>query len=140
MTVRVEHATPGDDSVAIPIEEEVLAMLSDALDLKLAEAHARGKVIRHVGRIDVKSGEVRLRLEELDPAHAFAQLQGPELCVRFFTERYAATPLTVQGPLFAAGTASGCFAELLRVVRHCSGHDRPTYSYLRRTPSMATIF
>ena len=45
--------------------------------------------------------------------------------MRFWTDSYATTPLTVQGPLFAAGTASGVFADLLRVVRHISGHDRP---------------
>eukprot|EP00635_Sarcinochrysidales_sp_CCMP3193_P013381 CAMPEP_0118905778 /NCGR_PEP_ID=MMETSP1166-20130328/9618_1 /TAXON_ID=1104430 /ORGANISM="Chrysoreinhardia sp, Strain CCMP3193" /LENGTH=1220 /DNA_ID=CAMNT_0006845049 /DNA_START=103 /DNA_END=3765 /DNA_ORIENTATION=- len=120
----------------LPIDEEVLDLIDAAVSARIRDAHARGKVLRHVGRIDVATGDVGIQLEEVSPNHAFAQLTGPELCVRFFTERYRAIPLTVNGPLFAAGMASGVFSELLRVVRHCSGHDRPYHLQLRKTRSM----
>ena len=120
----------------LPIDSDVLDNISAAVSERIKSAHARGKVLRHVGRIDVATGDVEIKLEEVSPNHAFAQLTGPELCVRFFTERYRAIPLTVNGPLFAAGMASGVFSELLRVVRHCSGHDRPYHLQLRRTRSM----
>ena len=123
----------------MPIDPQVLDAIDKAMTKRIRQAHANGKVLRHVGRIDVATGDVAVRLEEVSPNHAFAQLTGPELCVRFFTERYRAIPLTVNGPLFAAGMASGVFSELLRVVRHCSGHDRPYHLQLRRTRSMSRI-
>ncbi|KAJ1448334.1 Aspartate/glutamate/uridylate kinase [Pelagophyceae sp. CCMP2097] len=138
-TVRVDAEAPGSAGKALPMSDAMVRAIDDAVEELVVAAHKRGKVVRHVGRIDVTTGEVGARLEELEPGHAFGQLSGPELCVRFFTERYATTPLTVQGPLFAAGTASGLFAEVLRIVRHCSGHDRPNYSRLRRTRSMSKL-
>lgn len=124
---------------ALPIDDETLNAIDRAVHARIEAAHAKGKVLRHVGRIDVATGDVKVKLEEVEPSHAFAQLTGPELCVRFFTERYRAIPLTVNGPLFAAGMASGVFSELLRVVRHCSGHDRPYHLQLRRTRSMSRL-
>mmetsp|Transcript_8422 Transcript_8422/g.26216 ORF Transcript_8422/g.26216 Transcript_8422/m.26216 type:complete len:493 (-) Transcript_8422:524-2002(-) len=124
---------------ALPIDDDTLDLVDKAVHARVDAAHANGKVLRHVGRIDVATGDVQVKLEEVDPSHAFAQLDGPELCVRFFTERYRAIPLTVNGPLFAAGMASGIFSELLRVVRHCSGHDRPYHLQLRRTRSMSRL-
>ncbi|KAJ8600810.1 hypothetical protein CTAYLR_006407, partial [Chrysophaeum taylorii] len=123
----------------LPISEKTLDAIDEAVHARVEAAHANGKVLRYVGRIDVATGDVEVKLEDVDPSHAFAQLSGPELCVRFFTERYRAIPLTVNGPLFAAGMASGVFSELLRVVRHCSGHDRPYHLQLRRTRSMSRL-
>jgi len=124
---------------ALPIDNDVLDYIDKAIMQRIKIAHSHGKVLRYVGRINVATGDVKLGLEEVEPNHAFAQLTGPELCVRFFTERYRAIPLTVNGPLFAAGMASGVFSELLRVVRHCSGHDRPYHLQLRRTRSMSRL-
>lgn len=117
--VQVESLVPA--SLANASATEFLARLSEA-DAAMAERHARaasrGKVLRHVARLD-HHGNARVGVEEIGKEHAFAHLRLTDNIVQFSSRRYSSNPLVVQGP--GAGpevTAAGVFADLLRV---CAG-------------------
>ncbi|OBT57442.1 homoserine dehydrogenase [Pseudogymnoascus sp. 24MN13] len=85
-------------------------------EVKLA-AQAQGKVVRFVGSIDVAKGEVKVGLEMFDKSHPIAALKGSDNIISFYTKRYSASPLIVQGS--GAGgevTAMGVVGDLLKVV------------------------
>jgi aspartokinase/homoserine dehydrogenase 1 len=78
-------------------------------------AKARGRVLRHVGRVNAK-GQASVGVVEVDPASPLANSALTDNIVRFQTRRYHTNPLVVQGP--GAGpevTAGGVFADLLRL-------------------------
>lgn len=61
------------------------------------EAAKEGKVVRFVGSIDVAKKDVKVGLEKFDKGHPIAGLKGSDNIVSFYTERYGANPLVVQG-------------------------------------------
>lgn len=86
-------------------------------ELKNAAAK-ENKVVRFVGAIDVEGGKVKVGLEKFDKSHPIAALKGSDNIINFYTQRYGANPLIVQGA--GAGgevTAMGVLADVLRVVR-----------------------
>ncbi|KAK5734421.1 Homoserine dehydrogenase [Elasticomyces elasticus] len=86
-------------------------------DLK-ASATKEGKVIRFVGSIDVGSKEVKVGLEEFEKSHPIAALKGSDNIINFYTKRYGANPLIIQGAGAGAEvTAMGVMGDLLRVIR-----------------------
>lgn len=89
-----------------------------AMRERLEAARARGKVLRHVGRVTA-TGEARVGVVELDAAAPLANTALTDNIVRYSTRRYSANPLIVQGP--GAGpevTAGGVFADLLRLASY----------------------
>jgi aspartokinase/homoserine dehydrogenase 1 len=83
---------------------------------RLADAHARGNVLRYVAQLPPDRAP-SVGLVELPAHHAFANLRLTDNVVQFTTRRYCENPLVVQGP--GAGpevTAAGVFADLLRVA------------------------
>lgn len=102
----------------VPVDEfmQRLGELDAPLAAKLAEAHTRGGVLRHVASLD-RRGRASVRLEVLPVAHPFAHTRLTDNVVQFRTRRYCDNPLLVQGP--GAGpevTAAGVFADLLRIA------------------------
>jgi aspartokinase/homoserine dehydrogenase 1 len=88
----------------------------------LADARAKGQVLRYVGRIDA-DGVATVGLTYLDAKHAFANIALTDNVVRFATRRYCDNPLIVQGP--GAGpevTAGGVFSDLLRLSAYLGAH------------------
>lgn len=86
-------------------------------DLK-ASARKQGKVVRFVGSIDVGSKDVKVGLEEFDASHPIAALKGSDNIINFYSERYGANPLIIQGAGAGAEvTAMGVTGDLLKVVR-----------------------
>ncbi|PSS14935.1 hypothetical protein M430DRAFT_51585 [Amorphotheca resinae ATCC 22711] len=80
-------------------------------------AEKEGKVVRFVGSIDVAKKEVKVGLEKFDRSHPIAALKGSDNIISFYTKRYGANPLIVQGA--GAGgevTAMGVTADLLKVL------------------------
>ncbi|OJJ51553.1 hypothetical protein ASPZODRAFT_88059 [Penicilliopsis zonata CBS 506.65] len=80
-------------------------------------AERAGKVVRYVGSIDVAAGKVNVGLQQFDKDSAIAGLKGSDNIISFYTERYGANPLIVQGA--GAGgdvTAMGVTADLLKVL------------------------
>ncbi len=99
--------------------EAFLAALPEhdaAMQRRYAEAQARGRVLRYVGRVGA-DGRATVGLVELEHSHAFANIALTDNVVRYATDRYCNNPLIVQGP--GAGpevTAGGVFADLLRLA------------------------
>jgi homoserine dehydrogenase len=84
-------------------------------------AEREGKVVRFVGSIDVAKKEVKVGLEKFDRSHPIAALKGSDNIISFYTKRYGANPLIIQGA--GAGgevTAMGVTADLLKVLQRIS--------------------
>ncbi|PYH42380.1 homoserine dehydrogenase [Aspergillus saccharolyticus JOP 1030-1] len=82
------------------------------------QAEKEGKVVRYVGSVDVGKKEVRVGLQKFDKDSAIAGLKGSDNIISFYTKRYGANPLIVQGA--GAGgdvTAMGVSADLIKVVQ-----------------------
>jgi len=68
-----------------------------------------------------KKNVVKVGLEKFDRSHAIASLKGSDNIISFYTKRYGANPLIVQGA--GAGgevTAMGVTGDLLRVLQRIS--------------------
>ena len=115
--VRVEGLVP--DGLRAASREGFMASLQDLdapLAQRLADATARGQVLRYVARLG-HDGSASVALVELPRDHAFAHLRLTDNIVQFTTRRYRDNPLIVQGP--GAGpevTAAGVFSDLLRLA------------------------
>lgn len=115
--VEVESLVP-PALAALPPDEcmQRLQELDAPLAARLAEAHTRGGVLRHVASLD-RHGRASVRLAVLPTTHPFAHTRLTDNVVQFRTRRYCDNPLLVQGP--GAGpevTAAGVFADLLRIA------------------------
>ena len=119
------------------IFEDIAPSLDTLMAERVAQAAARGCVPRHVSSIDVKSGEIEIKIVDVPNSHIFATTPPSNECVRFFTARHRRFPLIVQGP--SAGvdsTASALLAELLHLMRTKVG---PRSGTLSRTGSSAVL-
>ena len=87
----LESCESGDEFMArLPEFDAQMEAMKDA-------AEKEGKVVRYVGSIDVVGRKLRVGLERLDRGHPVAGLSGSDNIVNFYTERYGARPLIVQG-------------------------------------------
>lgn len=104
--------------------EEFLQKLSGfdhQMEETKAAAEKAGKVVRFVGSIDVASKQVKVGLEQFDRSHPIAALKGSDNIISFYTERYGANPLIIQGA--GAGgdvTAMGVTSDLIKVLSQIS--------------------
>jgi len=86
---------------------------------RLETARGRGHVLRYVARLDGRTGQAAVGLEELPGDHPFAYARLTDNVVQFVTRRYHENPLVVQGPgAGPAVTAAGVFADLLRLTAY----------------------
>jgi aspartokinase/homoserine dehydrogenase 1 len=84
---------------------------------KLAQAQARGTVLRYTGL--VTQGRARAGLAEYPSHHPLAATRGADNVIAFTTHRYAKTPLVVQGPGAGADvTAMGVFTDILKLLHY----------------------
>ena len=84
-------------------------------------AEKQGKVVRYVGSVESASKQVRVGLQYFDRDSAIAGLKGSDNIISFYTKRYGANPLIVQGA--GAGgdvTAMGVSADVLKAVGRLS--------------------
>lgn len=84
-------------------------------------AEKQGKVVRYVGSVECASKKVSVGLQYFDRDSAIAGLKGSDNIISFYTKRYGANPLIVQGA--GAGgdvTAMGVSADLLKAVGRLS--------------------
>lgn len=100
--------------------DEFLAKLGEydgEIEAVKQEAEKEGKVLRFVGSVDVSAGQAEVGLKKFDKAHPIAQLKGSDNIFTFYTKRYGASPLVIQGAGAGAEvTAMGVIADLIRVV------------------------
>lgn len=81
------------------------------------KAAREGKVVRYVGSVDVGAGKVKVGLEMVEKGTPIASLRGSDNLMCFYTKRYGANPLVIQGA--GAGgevTAMGVTADLIKVL------------------------
>lgn len=69
----------------------------DEMEELKQEAANEGKVVRFVGSIHVPEKAVKVGLEKLDKSHPIAVLKGSDNIISFYTKRYGANPLIIQG-------------------------------------------
>ena len=96
------------------IRVESLLKGDQDLNRRYAAAAAAGKVLRYVARFS--EGQASARLESLAKDHPLAGTRHTDNVVAFHTDRYATTPIVIQGP--GAGpevTAAGVLADLSRL-------------------------
>ena len=60
-------------------------------------AAKEGKVVRYVGSVDVGAGKVKVGLEMVEKGTPIASLRGSDNLMCFYTKRYGANPLVIQG-------------------------------------------
>jgi aspartokinase/homoserine dehydrogenase 1 len=111
--------------------------IDDMVRTRVAEAAARGCVLRHTGSVDVPTQAVEIKIVEVPNNHVFAVTPPSCECVRFFTQRHQPYPLVIQGPAAGADcTSSALLAELLSLMRTKVG---PRMGVLSRSGSSAYL-
>jgi aspartokinase/homoserine dehydrogenase 1 len=81
----------------------------------LQRTRARGAVLRYVGTFE--RGRARAEIREFPRDHRFATTKGSDNIIAFTTNRYASTPLVVQGPGAGADvTAMGVFSDIFKLL------------------------
>lgn len=81
------------------------------------QAAKEGKAVRYVGSVDVAAETLKVGLEFVDQGSPIASLKGSDNLMCFYTKRYGANPLVIQGS--GAGnevTAMGVAADLIKVI------------------------
>lgn len=111
----LESCTSGDEFMS------KLAEFDSQMEEVKSSAEKEGKVVRFVGSIDVATKAVKVGLEKFDKSHPIAALKGSDNIISFYTERYGANPLIIQGA--GAGgdvTAMAVTGDLLKVISRLS--------------------
>jgi len=84
---------------------------------RYVHARTRGTLLRYVGRLHNRTASAQL--EEIPVDHPFAVARGSDSVIAFTTQRYATTPLVVQGPGAGADvTAMGVFSDILKLLHY----------------------
>ena len=87
------------------------------MEQRLQRARARGAVLRYVGTFE--RGCARAEIKEFPRDHPFATTKGNDNIIAFTTNRYANTPLIVQGPGAGADvTAMGVFSDIFKLLHY----------------------
>lgn len=93
------------------------SIMDKAMAQRYATALAKGKVLRYVGVLE--GGKARAGIAEFPRSHPLANTRGSDNIIAFTTERYARTPLVVQGPGAGAEvTAMGVFSDILKLLHY----------------------
>jgi aspartokinase/homoserine dehydrogenase 1 len=118
--IELEGLIPAKLAACSPMEfMDRLNEIDEFMLPKLEKARAKGRVLRYVGSLDAASRRASVGLVEVEPSHAFANINLTDNIIRFVTSRYDRNPLVVQGPgAGPAVTAGGVFADLLRVCAY----------------------
>jgi len=88
-----------------------------AMQERLDEARSQGGVLRYVGVLEGQTGTAGLRV--FPHTHPFAGTKGSDNIIAITTERYARTPLVIQGPGAGADvTAMGVFSDILKLLHY----------------------
>ena len=88
------------------------------------DAKKAGQVVRYVGSVDLLQQNANVGLEMVHPASPIAGLKGSDNLICFYTERYGANPLVIQGAgAGGAVTAMGVTADLIKVMERLNGQN-----------------
>ena len=119
--VEVESLVP-PSAVGVPVARvaEALATADAAWAERAARAEAEGQRLRYVAELRADGDGVRLRVgpRAVPAASPLGRLSGADNLVEITTDRYAASPIVVQGPGAGAEvTAAGVLADVLAVAQ-----------------------
>ncbi|MEM0963667.1 MAG: hypothetical protein AAGK21_14160, partial [Bacteroidota bacterium] len=121
----VETLVPPDvDGVPASLVTEALTGVDAAWAARASRAEAEGRRLRYVGSVETASGapRLRVRVEAVPASSPLGSLSGTDNLVEITTDRYAASPIVVQGPgAGPAVTAAGVLADVLAVARAVVG-------------------
>lgn len=119
--VEVESLVPPEAAgVPVTLVTDALAAADAAWAERAARAAGEGQRLRYVGEVRADGGRPRIRVGTAAvPAESpLGRLAGTDNLVEVTTERYAASPVVVQGPgAGPAVTAAGVLADVLAVAR-----------------------
>ncbi|MEM6288418.1 MAG: aspartate kinase [Bacteroidota bacterium] len=120
--VEVESLVPPEAaSVPVTLVTDALAASDAAWADRVARAEAEERRLRYVGRLEPREGRaplLRVGVEAVPAASPLGRLGGTDNLVEITTDRYAASPIVVQGPgAGPAVTAAGVLADVLAVAR-----------------------
>lgn len=88
---------------------------------RVAEAAAKGQVLRYVGRLD--NGKCKVAIAAVDGDNPLYKVKNGENALAFYTRYYNPIPLLLRG--YGAGndvTAAGIFADILRTLQSGGGN------------------
>ena len=119
--VEVESLVP-DEAKHVPVTlvAEALAVADDAWAARVERAEAAGQRLRYVAELKAEGDGARLRVgpQAVPVDSPLGQLSGADNLVEIATDRYAVSPIVVQGPGAGAEvTAAGVLADVLAVAR-----------------------
>jgi bifunctional aspartokinase / homoserine dehydrogenase 1 len=117
--VRVESLVPRNlaRGAFSPRFFAAFARYDEAMAGRLKRARARDAVLRYVGTLE--KGRARAGIKEFPREHPIAATKGSDNIIAFTTERYARTPLVIQGPGAGADvTAMGVFSDILKLLNY----------------------
>ena len=93
-----------------------LPELDADFEARRQELEAKGLRWRFVATME--EGKTKVRLQTVDAAHPFYQLEGSNNIILITTERYHDYPMMIRGYGAGAGvTAAGVFANIMQVIR-----------------------
>ncbi len=116
---------PEAATVPVTLVTDALAAADEAWAARAATAEAEGKRLRYVAEIDGRDRTrplLRVGAQAVPADSPLGRLSGADNLVEITTDRYAASPIVVQGPgAGAAVTAAGVLADVLAVARAVRG-------------------
>ncbi|CCD24650.1 homoserine dehydrogenase NDAI_0D03360 [Naumovozyma dairenensis CBS 421] len=96
---------------------EKLSQYDDELSKLKEEAAKEGKVLRFIGKVDVKTNTVSVGIEKYDASHPFAALKGSDNVISIKTKRYH-NPVVIQGAGAGADvTAAGVLGDVIKAAQ-----------------------
>ncbi|KAK9457271.1 homoserine dehydrogenase-domain-containing protein [Dipodascopsis uninucleata] len=102
---------------------EKLPKYDDVSEKLRATAASENKVLRFVGKIDLTASfdKVKVGIEKYDFSHPFASMKGSDNIIAFYTKRYGANPLIIQGAGAGAEvTAMGVLGDVIKISERIS--------------------
>ena len=115
--IEIESVLPNDFDATGSIEDfmENLTKLDDFYAEKIANARAKGHVLRYVGDID--NGKCKVSIQSVDEKHPLYAVKDGENALAIYSEYYQPIPFVIRGyGAGAAVTAAGVFADILRTM------------------------
>ncbi|MFT5752616.1 MAG: homoserine dehydrogenase [Flavobacteriales bacterium] len=117
--VKVQSLVPAElnGETTLPQFRESIKKL-DAIFAKNKDALGSDEVLRHVGELDMVTGQLEVKLIQEPSSTALGQIKGADAVFEIYTDSYGDQPLVIQGAgAGKAVTARGVLGDILKVAR-----------------------
>lgn len=115
--VEVEGVLPADfaPNTDVPTFMQKLPQLDKAFSERIAQARAKGQVLRYIG--EISEGRCKVAIKALDLDHPLAKVKDGENALAIHTRYYQPIPFVLRGyGAGAAVTAAGVFSDVMRTL------------------------